>query len=188
MGGRFHTTLVVGGATSLLLAWEVWTLSNGSPNDTISEIIWAGTRATPLVPFGFGVLMGHWFFPRGWNLKENVMTDTGHKMPSRAQQLEAERQKALAEKQEAIDKEKPPLLEAAKAAVTEAPPSLRYHVLHGLRDVLLMAGAAGATYMASDDFAATLGSHPKLGVYVPLFTLGGRLLLGLFAKWQSKRQ
>lgn len=59
------TGLVVMVATVALLGWEAWTLVNAHPGDTISEAIWNVSNSTPLVPFTFGGLMGHWFFPKG---------------------------------------------------------------------------------------------------------------------------
>lgn len=32
---------------------------------TISQLVWRATYSTPLVPLLFGVLMGHFFFPKG---------------------------------------------------------------------------------------------------------------------------
>ena len=39
-------------------------MTDGLPGGTLSEMVWAGTKASPLVPFGFGMLMGHWFWPK----------------------------------------------------------------------------------------------------------------------------
>ena len=55
------TDLVVGGVTVVLLAYEAWTLLNKKQGDTISESVWRASRR-PLVPFAFGMLMGHFFF------------------------------------------------------------------------------------------------------------------------------
>lgn len=56
------TDYVVGGAAVLLLAYEAWTLLNKKKGDTISESVWRATSRRPLVPFAFGMLMGHFFF------------------------------------------------------------------------------------------------------------------------------
>lgn len=46
----------------LLLIYELWALHVGD-GSTISEIVWrASTR--PILPFTFGVLMGHFFWQR----------------------------------------------------------------------------------------------------------------------------
>jgi len=44
-----------------LLAYEGVTLFNSRDGDTISEIIWYLSKR-PLVPFLFGLLMGHFFW------------------------------------------------------------------------------------------------------------------------------
>ena len=59
------TDKVVLGAVALLLLYEGWTLINGTPNDTISESVWALAQRYSLVPFLVGLLCGHWFWPRG---------------------------------------------------------------------------------------------------------------------------
>ena len=65
MSAKRQTELLVFVALVLLLGWEAWTLANSGAGDTISEIVWNATNATPLVPFLVGGLMGHWFFPKG---------------------------------------------------------------------------------------------------------------------------
>jgi hypothetical protein len=45
---------------ALAAAWEVWTLTNSVPGDTISDVIQAAAQ-TPLVTFLAGVFCGHWF-------------------------------------------------------------------------------------------------------------------------------
>jgi hypothetical protein len=47
-----------------LCVYEVVTLSNKCEGDTISELAWATTTKRPIVPFAFGVLMGHFFWQR----------------------------------------------------------------------------------------------------------------------------
>lgn len=44
-----------------LVIYEAITLFNKSSGDTISEIIWYLSKR-PLVPFLFGLLMGHFFW------------------------------------------------------------------------------------------------------------------------------
>ena len=44
-----------------MLVYEGITLFNKVDGDTISEIIWALSKR-PLVPFAFGMLMGHFFW------------------------------------------------------------------------------------------------------------------------------
>lgn len=45
----------------LMLAYEVVALVQGQGH-TISEIIWRLTKSHPLTAFGFGLLMGHFFW------------------------------------------------------------------------------------------------------------------------------
>jgi hypothetical protein len=47
-----------------LLAYEVYGLMHVEPGDTISEHVWAWSERSDIVPFGFGFLMGHFFFQR----------------------------------------------------------------------------------------------------------------------------
>lgn len=52
---------------SLVLAmviYELVALGNTTPGDTISEIIWTASVHRPLIPFAFGLLMGHFFWQR----------------------------------------------------------------------------------------------------------------------------
>jgi len=50
------------GGLVLLLVYEVLTLVNEQPGDTISELVWAASLRSRLLPFGFGLLMGHFFW------------------------------------------------------------------------------------------------------------------------------
>jgi len=45
-----------------LLVYEAITILNQVPGDTISEIVWRETSKRPLIPFIFGLLMGHFFW------------------------------------------------------------------------------------------------------------------------------
>lgn len=47
-----------------LCVYELVTLANDCEGDTISEIIWTTTTKRPILPFAFGVLMGHFFWQR----------------------------------------------------------------------------------------------------------------------------
>lgn len=58
-----HTIFYV--LVCLLFVYEVWALvraGKGKKGDTISEIIWEVTSKRPVVPFLFGMLMGHLFW------------------------------------------------------------------------------------------------------------------------------
>lgn len=46
-----------------VLVYEIVTVILDAPGDTISEIVWA-LSVHPMIPFGCGVLAGHFFFPR----------------------------------------------------------------------------------------------------------------------------
>lgn len=46
-----------------LIGLEVWTLFNKQKEDTISEVIHAKSKEWLLIPFLFGALMAHWYWP-----------------------------------------------------------------------------------------------------------------------------
>ena len=46
-----------------LFVYEAYTLYTPEYGDTISELIWKASADRPLIPFLFGVLMGHLFWP-----------------------------------------------------------------------------------------------------------------------------
>jgi hypothetical protein len=48
-------------AIVLIFIYEIWSLKSPQTGDTISEIIWKLAKR-PIVPFAFGVLMGHFFW------------------------------------------------------------------------------------------------------------------------------
>ena len=52
-------------AAVLLGAGEAIALVNPALGDTISELVWGATFELPLIPLAAGVLMGHFFFPKG---------------------------------------------------------------------------------------------------------------------------
>jgi len=52
------TSTVVSVAILGLLAYEMYTLVNSKPKDTISESMWRASKR-PLVPFALGMLTGH---------------------------------------------------------------------------------------------------------------------------------
>lgn len=67
MTDRLWTLVILGGCALLLIAWDVYVaFFNREPNakDTISGIVLGFARRHPLVPFAFGVLMGHFFWPQ----------------------------------------------------------------------------------------------------------------------------
>lgn len=58
------TILVMLGCAILLIAWDIIVVVRDKPteHDTISEIIARQGRLHPIIPFAFGVLMGHFFW------------------------------------------------------------------------------------------------------------------------------
>jgi hypothetical protein len=56
------TSYVMLGAAALLIAYDVYVAVNDTSGDTISEIITKHSLRRPIIPFAFGVLIGHWFW------------------------------------------------------------------------------------------------------------------------------
>lgn len=56
---------IFGALAALLAVYEGVTLANAAPGDTISEIVWALSDRWQVVTFLFGLVAGHWFWPRG---------------------------------------------------------------------------------------------------------------------------
>lgn len=52
-------TYIAWGGLILLLVYEIWAIVNRKPGDTITEVIRA---QRPIIPFTFGVVMGHLFW------------------------------------------------------------------------------------------------------------------------------
>jgi hypothetical protein len=48
----------------LIIAYDLFAAFYGKTGATISEVILQTSLRRPLVPFAFGVLMGHLFFPQ----------------------------------------------------------------------------------------------------------------------------
>jgi hypothetical protein len=57
-----RTGTVVAILLALGVSWEVWTLVNSVPGDTISETVWAAIHDNPIIVFVVGILNGHWFW------------------------------------------------------------------------------------------------------------------------------
>ena len=45
----------------LLFVYEFWAIKSKTKGDTISEFVWKAS-SRPLLPFGMGILMGHFFW------------------------------------------------------------------------------------------------------------------------------
>ena len=54
---------------SSLFIYEAIAIWSNNPGDTISEIIWRISAGRPIIPFLFGLLMGHFFFTRNGPLR-----------------------------------------------------------------------------------------------------------------------
>ncbi len=50
---------------ALLFIYELVAIYNGRRGDTLSEMVWQIADHNPLLPFLLGLLMGHFFWPRG---------------------------------------------------------------------------------------------------------------------------
>lgn len=50
--------------TVALVSWDIYAAVNGVDGDTISQVIFKGAQEHPSMPFSFGVLMGHLFWPQ----------------------------------------------------------------------------------------------------------------------------
>jgi len=60
---RVITRWVMGVALVGLVTWATIAVIFGAPGDTISEHVRDLSAAFPLLPFGLGVLVGHWLWP-----------------------------------------------------------------------------------------------------------------------------
>lgn len=56
------TTKIILGATAGLLAYDLYAAVSPEPGDTISEVIAREARRRPIIAFGLGVVVGHWFW------------------------------------------------------------------------------------------------------------------------------
>lgn len=54
-----HWVIIV--TAAVLITFDVWAGLNGRADDTISQVIWKISKY-PIVPFTFGLLMGHFFW------------------------------------------------------------------------------------------------------------------------------
>ncbi len=63
MNTRALTGGIIVGVVILLAIYDIWVVIEPTPGDTISAVIARVALGNPIVPFAFGVLMGHWFWP-----------------------------------------------------------------------------------------------------------------------------
>jgi uncharacterized membrane protein len=61
---KLLTQFVLLACIVLLIGWDIVVAVNKIPGDTISEIVLGYARSSPIIPFAFGVLMGHLFWPQ----------------------------------------------------------------------------------------------------------------------------
>lgn len=59
---REMTTIIIIAATVILIGYDVFAFIFAGADATISVVIWEASKDFPMVPFGFGVLMGHFFW------------------------------------------------------------------------------------------------------------------------------
>lgn len=48
----------------VLIVWDIYVAVNGVSGDTISEVVLSFAQKHPVIPFVFGVVMGHLFWPQ----------------------------------------------------------------------------------------------------------------------------
>lgn len=56
------TGLVCIACVLMLVVFDLWMAGNGTPGDTISEVVRSWSARHPVIPFAAGVLMGHFFW------------------------------------------------------------------------------------------------------------------------------
>jgi hypothetical protein len=66
---RVLTVIIIGVVTFGLIGYDIWAYFQHDES-TISERIWEVSRSWPLIPFAFGVLIGHFFFNPAENSKK----------------------------------------------------------------------------------------------------------------------
>ena len=64
----WFTLVTMGVVTVALIGWDIYVATNTLEGDTISEIMLLFAQKRMIVPMFFGVLMGHWFWPRAYRL------------------------------------------------------------------------------------------------------------------------
>ena len=64
MTDRTKTILVLAAAVVILIGWDLFVWMSPEPDDTISEVVLGWAKKTVVLPFAFGVLMGHLFWPQ----------------------------------------------------------------------------------------------------------------------------
>jgi hypothetical protein len=62
VSGKEVTTIIIWSVTALLVVWDIIVASNGTPGDTISEIMYRQACAHPIIAFALGCVCGHLFW------------------------------------------------------------------------------------------------------------------------------
>lgn len=65
MNWRQITKWVIIGSVVFIAGYDVLTITEGGVQTSISVMLYNYSCANPIIPFAFGVLMGHLFFPSG---------------------------------------------------------------------------------------------------------------------------
>ena len=63
MTPRKLTIILILVAIVTLGGWDIYVASNEASGDTISEIILEASLRRPIIPFVFGIVCGHLFWP-----------------------------------------------------------------------------------------------------------------------------
>lgn len=61
------TIWIIIGVTLGLIIWDIYAAITPEDGDTISRVLLEWSENHIFVPFAFGVLMGHWFWPQKIN-------------------------------------------------------------------------------------------------------------------------
>lgn len=64
MTGRAWTIAILIATTLGLIGWDIYVALTPEPGDTISQVVLGFAQNHPVLPFAFGVLMGHFFWPQ----------------------------------------------------------------------------------------------------------------------------
>jgi len=64
IGTKKITSGILITVTIALVIWDIFMAGNPTEGDTISEIILSFSFSNPSIPFAFGCLMGHLFWPQ----------------------------------------------------------------------------------------------------------------------------
>lgn len=58
---KIYMTKILAALIGAIICYEVVAIIDKKEGDTISEVIWKLSAKRPIVPFAFGILMGHFF-------------------------------------------------------------------------------------------------------------------------------